>query len=254
MQLVIDSDWAMSVFLASVRLGAMLSLTPIFGMNATPARFRVLLILALSALLAMATPLPPAAKPSGLGAVLIATAGEVFVGATLAFGIFAAFAALSFAGKILDIQIGFGMASILNPATNTTSPLLASAFGMLGAAMFVAADGHHALMRGIAFSLEAVPLGSTFPHLSLAPVVKQFGCMFSMGIVLAAPVVLGLVLVEAALAVLSRSLPQMNIFFVGMPVKVLAGLGLLALCIGHIGPAITKTLGSIFIYWESLLR
>jgi flagellar biosynthetic protein FliR len=108
------------------------------------------------------------------------------------------------------------------------------------------------MLRGVAFSLEALPLGTLPATLPFGAVVKQFGTMFVLALVLAAPVMFCLLVVEAGLAVLSRNLPQMNVFIVAIPVKIFAGLAMLAASIEYLGPVAAKVFASIFRYWEAL--
>jgi flagellar biosynthetic protein FliR len=250
--LQIDTAWALSVFLLSVRLGTMLALTPLFSSAAIPALPRVLLVLMLSALLAPAAP-PPLAEGFGLGALVMATVSEAALGAILAFGIFAALAAFTLAGKLLDIQIGFGVGSIFDPVHRRQSAVIATGFDMLAVVVFFAMEGHHALLRGFAYSLQKVPPGAWLPSLPLEAVSKQFGVMFTFGMVLIAPVVFCVFLTEIGLAILSRLMPQVHIFFVGMPVRVFIGLALLVLTMPYLGPVMGRIFMSIFTYWEAVL-
>jgi flagellar biosynthetic protein FliR len=82
--------------------------------------------------------------------------------------------------------------------------------------------------------------------------VKQFGAMFVLSVTLAAPVMLCLLVVEAGLAVVSRNLPQMNVFVVAIPVKIFAGLAMLAASVAYVGPVAAKAFASIFRFWEAL--
>jgi flagellar biosynthetic protein FliR len=114
-------------------------------------------------------------------------------------------------------------------------------------------EGHHALMRGFAYSLDKVPPGAFLTALPLEAVTKQFGVMFTFGMVLVAPVVFCVFLTEIGLAILSRLMPQVHIFFVGMPVRVFIGLGVLVLAMPYLGPVMGRIFMSIFTYWEAVL-
>jgi flagellar biosynthesis protein FliR len=252
MTFIVDPAWALCVFLLSLRLGALFVLSPIWGVTGAPASFRVLFILGLSALLVSALPAGAFVAPDGLGALAAAAASELAIGALLAFGVFAAFAAFMLAGKVLDVQIGFGLGNVFDPVTRSQSPVLGTILNLLAVALFFAIDGHHTMLRGVAFSLEALPLGTLPATLPLDAVVKQFGTMFVLSLVLAAPVMFCLLIVEAALAVVSRNLPQMNVFIVAIPVKIFAGLAMLAASIEYLGPVAAKIFASIFRYWETL--
>jgi len=252
-RLEIDPSWAYSVFLLSVRFGALLVLTPVLSGASVPVSIRVLLVVALTALIVSALNVPPAQVPRSVGQLVLATASEATMGAILAFGIFAAFAAFSLAGRLLDIQVGFGIGSVFDPVTRRQTPVIATAFDLLAVTVFFTMDGHHALVRGVAYSLQQVAPGAFLTSLPLAAVAKQFGLMFSMGIALVAPAVFCVFLCEIGLAMVSRVMPQMNIFVLGIPVKILVGLSVLVLSIAYIAPLMGKIFLSIFGYWEEVL-
>jgi flagellar biosynthesis protein FliR len=109
-------------------------------------------------------------------------------------------------------------------------------------------------VRGIAFSVSSLPPGSVVPALSPAALLRPFGAMFSAGVSVIAPVLFVLLLTELALGLISRVLPQMNVFFVGIPAKILVGLSVLALTATGIGQTMTATYASIFRFWDEVLR
>jgi flagellar biosynthetic protein FliR len=243
----------MSTFLTSVRIGALLLLSPIRGGLGSLVVVRVLLTLALAALLVPGMAVHAATVPLQMGAVVLAAMGEVLVGALLAFGVFAAFGAFSVAGKIIDIQSGFGIGSVYDPVTRAGAPVFSTMLNMVAVVVFFSVDGHHAFVRGIAYSLQQVPVGAGFIALDADAVIRQFGLMFSLGVALIIPVMLCLLLVEAGLAVISRVLPQMNVFVVIVPAKIFAAMAVLALTVGSLGPTMRRVFGAIFRFWEQVL-
>ncbi|MES2351272.1 MAG: flagellar biosynthetic protein FliR [Pseudomonadota bacterium] len=253
MAIDIDPAWMMAVFFTALRLGVVLMMTPIFSNLSGLVTVRVLLTLSLSALLVsgLGTRLPPPALE--LGPVLLAALAELVTGLTLAFGVFAAFGAFSVAGKILDVQSGFGLGNVYDPVTRAGAPLFATLLNLAAVAVFFGMDAHHALLRGMAFSLREVAPGSGFHELDAEAVIRQFGLMFSLGVALIIPVMLCLLLAETGLAVVSRVLPQMNVFVVGVPVKIVVGLAVFALAMGTLQPVMARVYASIFIYWEQVL-
>ena len=142
MLLNIDQGWLVQVCLASIRIGMLFILTPIFSNMRGVTTARVLLVLALS--VALAANLAPA--PRGLdleyGPLLAAGAAEVVTGGVLAFGLFAAFSAFSVAGKILDIQSGFSIGSVYDPVTGGGAPVFTTVLNLAAVALFFALDGH----------------------------------------------------------------------------------------------------------------
>ena len=246
------------VFLLSVRLSAVFLLTPILFAAPLPPTARVLLVLALSIALALGhvqeTPAPElAAIVQAPGRLLLAVLTEAALGALLAMGILLAFAAFSFAGTLLDLQIGFGMASVYDPVSRRQVPVLTDAFNQAAVLVFFLVNGHHALMRGLAFSLERFPLGQPWDVVPAAHILmKKAGAVFALGFSLAAPVVCCVLFVEFALGVISRNLPQMNTFVVGVPAKIAAGLLALALWQGGAGTAMMRIYQSIYATWDQL--
>lgn len=253
MQLRLDSEWIVLVFLVSVRFGALFVLSPVFASFRTPVQFRVLLVMALSAMLALGLRSSLPTIDLTPAAVLVAGVSELAIGAILAFGLFAGFGVFQFAGKLLDVQMGFGIGNVFDPVTRAQSPMMGTLLNLVAVMLFFALDGHHMLIRGMAFSLEQIPPGRFFAELSIDSVVAQFGAMFSLGLVLVAPVVFTLFLVDVGLGVISRTMPQMNIFVIGIPVKILVGLLMLIALSGHLAPAMTLAYQSIFDYWQRIL-
>ena len=249
----VDPTWAASIFLVSLRVSVLMLMSPVFTGLAGLVTVRVLVTIGLSAVLVsgMGTSLAPIEMT--LGSLVQAAMGEVFVGATMAFGVFAAFGAFSVAGKILDVQSGFAIGSVYDPVTGAGAPLFSTMLNLVAVAAFFGMDAHHALLRGLAFSLEQVAPGHGLVQFSVEPVIRQFGLMFSLGVALIIPVMLCLLLVEVGLAMISRVLPQMNVFFVTIPIKVFAALAIFALTVELLAPAMTKVYASIFFYWEQVL-
>lgn len=245
--------WVANVLLLSVRLAALLLVTPLLQALPVPGTVRVLLVLALAA--AIALPLPPVALAGGLGALFAALLQEAAVGATLGLGVSMAFAGFALAGRLLDVQVGFGIGQVFDPQTRSQVPVLSAAFGLAGVLLFFLVNGHHALMRGVAYSLERVPPGRPWaPGADAAAVLQQAAGLFTLGFALAAPVVLFLLLVEFALGVIARNLPQVNIFVLGLPVKVLAGLLALALWAGGMGEAAHRIYREIYRGWSAVFE
>lgn len=249
-----DPGFVLAVFLLSLRLSAVFLFTPILYAFNVPATGRVLLVIGLAVGLALGMPLTESQVLSmTTGQLLTASVTELVLGATLGLGILAAFAAISLAGRTIDVQIGFGIAQVFDPVTQRQVPILTSAFDKLGVIVFFLVNGHHALLRGLAYSLERFPLGRPWSIDAAAPwIIKQVAGLFGLGFALAAPVVVCLLLVELALGVVARNLPQMNMFVIGIPIKILVGLAALSLWFGGAGDAMNRIYGSIYKTWDAV--
>lgn len=243
-----------TILLVFTRLSGLLLMSPLFALAPIPARVRIFVLLALAAVLVVAMPQPDLVGRLTLAGLLGAMLQELVIGALLAFGLFAAFGAFLFGGRIVDFQMGFGVANLIDPATEAQSPLLGTALNLMAVATFFLLDGHHWLLRGIVLSLEAVPPGSALASLAPGPLIAQFGLMFTYGLMLVAPAVFTLLLLDVGLAVAARTMPQVNMFIVSLPLKILVGLSVLALSVNYLGPLMQKIFGSIFSFWQAVLE
>ena len=253
MDLSIELALLMTILLVFTRLSVLFLMTPLFAIAPVPARIRIFLMLALAAVLVAA--IPPAAMVGypTMPALASAMLNEFLIGALMAFGLFAAFGVFLFGGRIIDFQMGFGVANLIDPGTNTQNPLLGTSLNLMAVATFFLLDGHHLMMRGIVYSLEVLPPGTALADMSLGPIVAQFGLMFTYGLMLVAPVAFTLLLLDVGLAVAARTMPQVNMFIVSLPLKILVGLIVLALSLNYLAPLLKKVFASIFVYWQAVL-
>jgi flagellar biosynthetic protein FliR len=248
----VDIGWLIATLLVSVRVASATIVAPVLGPSQIPAPARVALVLALSACIVAGVPVATSAAPTDIFALIAAALGEIVYGLAFAFGFIVAYAATQVAGRALDIQVGFGAAGILNPATRTMSPLLGSALGMLMIAAFLALDGHLVLIKALAVSLAALPPGQTLASIDPVLILNHSAATFTFGLALAAPVMFMLLLADLALAVFARSMPQLNIFVLGFAVKIVLGLSGLALAVRFSNAVLEKLFSTSFLYWDRL--
>jgi len=251
--LTIDMAWLVGTLLLSVRVAAATMLTPVFGPAQIPGPVRVLIALAFAGFLVLALPMAEA-DVATLPDLAVATLGELVIGASLAFGFMVAYAAVQLAGRVLDVQLGYGAASVLSPTTQTPAPLLGTVLGMGAVALFLSLDGHHVLIRALALSVEHYPPGRLASDLDIAEHLRFSGAMFTFGLALAAPVMLTLLLADIALAVMSRSMPQLNVFVLSFSVKIVLGLVGLMVSVKFAGAILTELFETTWRFWETVVH
>lgn len=253
MDVTVYATKVLTVLLISLRISGVLLLSPLFSIAQLPVRIRILFLLGLSLMLYLGLAIPPMSSLDSVGGLISGVITELIIGALLAFGVFTAFAAFMFGGRILDFQMGFGVANLIDPATNAQAPLIGTLLNIMGVMTFFLLDAHHTILRGIAYSFERIPVGTPVNDLNIQAVIQQFGIVFSYGIAIAAPVILTLLLVDVGVAVAARTMPQINIFIVAMPLKIFVGLMVLAVSIRYMPPILERLFASIFRYWELVL-
>ncbi len=250
---VLSPDLVAAFVLLATRFGALLLMSPPIGGGAVPTPVRVAVVVALAACF---SPLaPPPAHGWDLWHIVSALAGEVALGSTMALGLNLAFAAFSVGARILDTQIGFGIGQVFNPLTRQQAPILTGVFAQLALVLFFSSDAPEGVLRGVVLSIQAYPPGSAWSlDSAFMPVVGQVAGLFALGFAMVAPVVFCLLLVEMGLGVISRSLPQMNMFAMGIPIKVVVGLTALAIwTAGSLG-LMLRTHAAVFRGWEAMFR
>jgi flagellar biosynthesis protein FliR len=246
--------WVATLLLLSARVAALLLLTPVLYAASMPVLVRVLVAIALACVLSLPFAGQETAAPSDIGALVQALLREMTVGATLGLGILMAFGGFSLAGRLVDVQIGFGLAQVFDPLTRSRVPVLSSTFSLFAAVFFFLIDGHHAVLRGIAYSVERFPVGHAWSLAAAAePIAREAAALFGLGFALAAPVVLALLLVDFALGAIARNLPQMNMLVLGVPVKIIAGLLALSAWAGTFGAPAGRLYAQIYRTWTAWL-
>jgi flagellar biosynthetic protein FliR len=248
----VEIGWIIGTLLVSVRLAALLAFSPLFSLTRLPILVGILVTLVFSAAINSIVQQYATLAIESIDALLIAVVREAAVGLLMAFGIHCAFGAFSLGGRILDLQMGFGVANLVNPSSNEQAPLLGMTLLVVGVCTFFLLNGQQWLARGFVQSFQWFPLGAPLQQISLAVVMRQFGLMFSLGFILVSPVVAILLLIDVGMAIASKTMPQMNIFMLSMPIKIGIGLAVLALSAPHLRHLFQVVFASIFNYWNAL--
>jgi len=227
------------LLVASIRPGAAFFAAPLFGQTSVPIIVRFVIAVAIGMAGAAAAPfhLPPDGITSfaGIGLVM----GEVMAGLALGFAVQIGFSAAMLAGETIGNAMGLGFAAMINPATGVSTPALATLLSMLGSFMFLSINGHLTLATIIVDSYRSLPVGGAgLSNDSIHGLVLFGGDMIAAGFAIALPVGFALLLVQIVMGILARSAPAMNLFAVGLPATLLAGLILLAIAAPSIGEGI----------------
>jgi len=226
-----------TVLLLSLRLLPIFVVMPLTIFTRAPIFFRLIVVLVISVVLSGLISI----EHSVLTISLIMS--EFLLGVVIAFGFHTAFASLDLVGKLLDLQIGINTAGIFDPSSSHLNGVVADLLIAIAGVLFFILNLHYTLLNGLVALFRVVPLGSfNFQLLNIKKLVGLMGEQFIFAFIILLPVILGVWLVDIAFAIMSRSMPQANIYFLALPVKFIAGLVLLMLAM----PMIVQNVPHLF--------
>lgn len=209
-----------------VRPGMLVASAPPFGGTYAPAQVRIGLT-AIVALLLMPAVSLPSSLP--LVALVMIVVRELAIGLALGMSIRALIAGAEFAGHLSGYQIGFSYGAIVDPQSGVRNNMLAALYGNLALLAFFATNGHHALMRALVGSYAAMPVGAGRLDPSIVrAVTEMLAVVFVLGVRLAMPLIVVLLVVELAMGIIARAVPSLNLLVVGMPLRIVIGLLVIA--------------------------
>jgi len=231
--------------LTFVRITALMSIAPIFGSQTVPMQVKVFLSLFLAMVLLPVLKTDVNIKSLSLVGMLPLTLKEVVVGLFLGFNAKFMFESFQFAGHLVSTQMGLGMASLIDPDSGTQATPIGNIYSMTAIMFFLMMNGHHMVISALYRSFEVFSVGSMSlikpaagPHM-----LTLFNDLFAVGIRLAAPCMATLFLIEVCMGIMARMVPQMNIFFIGLPLRL--GVGMFI---------IIASLPVFYVFFSSLLE
>jgi len=223
------------------RISAFFLVLPVFGWQAIPLRIKVALTVLLSVFFTFITPL--GIDPTNVSTVqaVLLLAGEAVYGLAMGLIVVLLFSVVAIAGRIVERQMGLTMAEVLDPLTGERSRPLASLLEMIFILIFLSANGHHLFLLIVSKSFAAFPAG-TVPTIGVLTdgVVRAGSAMFTAGLRLAAPMLAAFMVLMVALALLARLVPEMNILFISMPMRLALGLILAATFMPFVNGYVTE--------------
>lgn len=216
--------------LVFIRMSGMFLLSPVFGQRNVPAPFKAAFALLTAMIVAPGVQVPDASHYRTLAAFVAMAAMELLIGLALGFISYMIFSALYVAGQLIDMRIGFGMVNVFDPVSNIQMPITANFYVILATLFIFATNTHHLFLLSIAQSFDLLPPGGTILLGELLDqTIRLFSVLFSLGFRIAAPVTVAILVTDMALGIISKSVPQMNVFMLGMPIKLILGMFILYL-------------------------
>lgn len=226
------SSWLAGLLWPFFRIGGFFIAAPVIGTQLVPGRIRIILALLMTALIAPQLPVSSTIDPLSLSAFVI-TIEQLLIGIAMGFFLQILLQLFVLAGQMIAMQMGLGFASMVDP-TNGVSVTVVSQFHlMLVTLLFLAMNGHLVMIDVLAQSFTALPVAGGFlSNNALWSLITAGGWMFASALLMALPAVTALLIINAALGVVTRAAPQLNIFAVGFPFMLLIGLCIIWVIVG----------------------
>jgi flagellar biosynthesis protein FliR len=210
------------------RIAGLFAALPVFGGRRLPIKIKAVTVVAITLVCLPILKITPPQMPSELITIALLVLKEMLIGLTIAFMTQIIFAAIEFCGQIIGLQMGFSMSSLIDPSMGNQSQIMSILQTLFATLFFLSLNIHHFFIRAIVDSFSIIPLGGW--HLNkeiIGFLISGTTNLFVLGIRLAAPVMVALLLTSVVLGIMARAFPQMNIFMVSMPLNI--GIGFLVL-------------------------
>jgi flagellar biosynthetic protein FliR len=198
---------------------------PVFANRQMPARIKILVIILLSVCMAYFVPVNYAVQLTSPAYFIAALVVEIAIGYAIGFVAYVCFGAIQLAGQIMDMQMGFAIVNVVDPVSGTQIPLMGNFNNLVALLVYLSMNGHHYLIQAVQQSYQAIPvLGARIDGDFMDLLIKITVYMFAIAVKISAPVVIAILTTDVAMGFVARTVPQMNVFIVGIPLKIFMGL------------------------------
>jgi len=230
-------------FIVFLRITAVLFTIPVFDSRSIPVVFKGGLALAICVILHSVTRDAQWALPQNGVLFVIGAMREITIGIIMGMSVKLVFGGIQLAGQFVGLQMGFAIGNVMDPVTGAQASYMGQLKNLIAILVFLAVDAHHWFLRGLKESFYLVPpFQFQFTDSLAEHLIRTTGNMFIICLKIGAPVMVALLLTSVALGFLARTVPQMNIFIVAFPIKIMVGLLFIGICL----PYTVNFLGHLF--------
>ena len=248
--LTIPLDAFYGVLLIFLRVVGIVFSAPILDSATIPVLFKAALAISVSVLLFPLVGGGVSLDGLGILAFVFGIIAEIAIGLTIGLSVKLLFTGIQLAGQIAGYQMGFAVANVVDPATSMQIPVLSQFYNLTALLVFLAINAHHMFFAAVVESYTILPPLSLQIHAELIRMMMQLAAnMFVVAIKVGAPLIAVMLLVSVGLGLVSRTVPQIHIFIVAMPLKILIGLLFMAIVV----PYLTAYLIELFSSYRTTL-
>ncbi|MGM8214483.1 flagellar biosynthetic protein FliR [Bacillaceae bacterium W0354] len=241
-------------FLIVARLSGFFMLVPLFSYRTIPMMYRVGFVFILAWIMYFSIDVPFFLFN---GHYIILILKEVTIGLFIGLIAYIIVSAIQIAGGFIDFQMGFAIANIVDPQTGAQSPIIGQYFYIFTMLLLIITDAHHLLLDGIFYSYQFISLTDLLPisnEAFPAFIIKTFSSMFIVAFQMSIPIVGMLFLVDIALGMVARTVPQVNVFVVGLPLKILVSFVVMLFFFGIFFMLIKNLFNFMFLAMRDLMQ
>ncbi len=253
--MIIEVEILKVFLLVAARFSGLMVAAPLLGSGNFPVMGKIGLVGLSAMLVTPGVPALEAALPSDPLALALMATGEVLIGLAIGLVMTLVFAAIQVAGQIMDMQSGFGMMNVFNPALETQFPIFGFFYFIMAILYLLILDGHHLMIRALTSTFETIPLGGLSPDENVLWAVVNWGTgMFYDAVLISAPIVAAMMLAYITMGLMGRVVPQIHMFVVGFPLTIATGLLVVAFSIDLYLRLLNGMFADMFRNVETLIR
>ncbi|WP_407656290.1 flagellar biosynthetic protein FliR [Megalodesulfovibrio gigas] len=246
-------ETVLSFLLTLFRLSVVLFLLPFFGGEKIPMPIKGALLIVLALAIWPYLHLPAVAFPAHPLSIMLLLLGELVLGLTMGLVVHFIFAAIQTGGQVIGFQMGLTMVNVIDPMSGQSEGVTAHFLWMVTMLTFLSLNGHLMLLKAVALTFEMVPPGGLLLTPGLAgQVLAASGQIFVLAVRIAAPIMVALFLVDLGLALVSRAAPQMNVLFIGFPLKIGVGFMFLGMLFTIMADFVQDFIGQMTRMYEGM--
>lgn len=225
-------EWLQAFLLVFVRVTAALAFVPVLGGQAVPSHVKVGLSAMTAVIMFPLVGRQYVSVDMDVWTMGLLVAGEAMIGLATAALVNMVFAAVQLAAGIVGFQIGFGIVNVVDPISNAQVSITGQFLNITAMLLFMSLNAHHMLISGLAESFALIPLGGFDMSAGLGEIfIRSMGAVYLTAAQIAAPILVALLLKQAAMGLIARTVPQINIFIVGFPLTIALGLLTIGICL-----------------------
>lgn len=211
-----------------IRMSGLFILSPIFGRRNLPAIFKIGFSFFLAIIFVNTTEIPIINMTENIALYVLYIVKELVVGLVIGYATYVIMSAIYLAGQMIDMQVGFGSVNVLDATSNIQVPLTSNFYYMYIILIFLTLNGHFFIIKALFKSFEIIPIDMLGFNMNFTTeIIDIMQVMFEIALRIAAPIIATIFVADVVLGILSRTIPQMNVFQLGMPLKVIVGLAVI---------------------------